>query len=107
MLDLHDFLDPISFYGSDVDFGYNDGQLATYVNAYKHEMPDVSNADIVIMGIGESRGSGIFNSRTDSPDTVRKHLYQLHHWHYDVQIADIGNVKTGATIADSYAAFKT
>ncbi|UAY51893.1 formimidoylglutamase [Ferruginibacter albus] len=107
MLDLHDFLEPISFYGSDIDFGYNDGQLATHVNAYKHEMPDVANADIVIMGIGESRGSGIFNSRTDSPDAIRKYLYQLHYWHYDVQIADIGNIKTGASITDSYAAFKT
>jgi len=34
-------------------------------------------------------------------------LYQLHYWHSDIKIADIGNIEPGATIADSYAAIKT
>src|SRR5258708_31422988 len=107
MLDLNDFLEPLGFYGSDIDFGYNDGQLATYINAYKHEMPDITEADIVLVGIGEARGSGIYNPRTDGPDAIRRQFYQLHYWHYDIQIADIGNIKDGATIAESYAAVKT
>lgn len=107
MLDLHDFLEPLNFYGSDIDFGYNDGQFARYINIYKNEIPDITDADIVIVGIGESRGSGIYNPKTDGPDAIRRQLYQLHYWHYDIQVADIGNIKDGASIADSYAAVKT
>ena len=43
----------------------------------------------------------------NAADAVRRQLYQLHYWHKDVTIADIGNIKTGASLADSYAAIKT
>jgi formiminoglutamase len=106
MFDLHDFLEPLEFYGSAMDYGYNDGQLGRYITAYKDEIPELIDADVVIVGIGEARGAGVFNNRTEGPDAIRRQLYQLHYWHYDIQIADIGNIKDGASIADSYAAVK-
>ncbi len=45
-------------------------------------------------------------SDTNPADAIRNQLYKLHYWHKDVSIADIGNIKTGATLADSYAAIK-
>jgi len=107
MFDLHDFLEPINFYGSAIEVGYNDGQLGRYITAYKDEMPDLTEIDIVLVGIGESRGASLFNPGTEGPDAIRRQLYQLHYWHYDITIADIGNIKDGASIADSYAAVKT
>jgi formiminoglutamase len=107
MFDLHDFLEPLDFYGSAVDHGYNDGQIGRYVMAYKDEVPDLLDADIIIVGIGEARGGGIYNNGTEGPDAVRRQLYQLYYWHYDIQVADIGNIKDGASIGDSYAAVKT
>jgi len=53
-----------------------------------------------------NQGSGVFNSLESAPNAIRRQLYQLHFWHKDVSIADIGNIKTGATLADSYAAVK-
>lgn len=107
MLDLHDFLEPVHTHGLNNDNGYNDGQFAKHIDTYEEEMPDITDADIVLVGIGESRGGGLFDEMKEAPDTIRKQLYQLHYWHTDIKIADIGNIKTGATLADSYAAVKT
>lgn len=107
MYDLHDFLIPIDIHTLNEDGGYNDGQLAKHIFGYDSELPDVSAIDIVLVGIGETRGGGIFNNGYEAADSIRKHLYQLHCWHFDVKVADFGNIKTGASLSDSYAAIKT
>jgi arginase family enzyme len=63
--------------------------------------------DVVIVGCGDTRGAGDFHESFASPDTIRKELYALYHWHNEVYIADAGNVKPGATLQDTYAALKT
>ncbi len=107
MYDLHDFLEPVSIHGLNEDEGYNDGQFAKHIAIYETELPDITDADIVLLGVGEFRGSGNFKAGINASDIIRKQLYQLHYWHFDVQIADIGNIKTGITLNDSYAAIKT
>lgn len=108
MYDLHDFLEPVPVYELNGDEGYNDGQFAKHIAVYEEDLPDITDADIVLIGVTESRGSGIFNpALAKAPDAIRRQLYQLHYWHKDIQIADLGNVKTGASLADSYAAIKT
>src|SRR4051812_19632517 len=104
MYDLHDFLMPIDIHILNEDSGYNDGQLARHIFGYSSETPEV---DIVLVGIGETRGGGIFDNGFEAANAIRKQLYQLHYWHTDVKIADFGNIKTGASLNDSYAAIKT
>lgn len=107
MQDLRDFLWPVNADELNDDFGFNDGQLAKHILKHVTEIPDIEGADIVIMGIGESRGGGIFNEKTSAPSVIRKQLYRMHYWHTDISIADIGDVKTGQNITDSYAALRT
>jgi len=107
MYDLHDFLTPIPVHELNDDNGYTDGQLAKHIAIYENEIPDISNADIVLLGVNETRGSGVFDNTISAANAIRKQLYQLHYWHTDVAIVDIGNIKTGATLSDSYAAVKT
>ncbi|MBC7890173.1 MAG: formimidoylglutamase [Ferruginibacter sp.] len=107
MYNLHDFLVPIDIHELNEDSGYNDGQLARHIIVNEGEIPDVSAADIVLVGIGEFRGGGIFNNGFEAATAIRKQLYLLHYWHFDVTIADWGNIKTGASLNDSYAAIKT
>jgi formiminoglutamase len=107
MYDLHDFLVPVNIHLLNDDSGYNDGQFAKHINIYSDELPDITNADIVLVGVDEFRGSGNFNEHINAADIIRKQLYQLHYWHFDTSIADIGNIKTGASLNDSYAAIKT
>ncbi|MGC4100254.1 formimidoylglutamase [Ferruginibacter sp.] len=107
MYDLHDFLEPVSVSSFNEDNGYNDGQFAKHIAVFETEMPDITEIDIVLVGVTETRGAGIFNPTASAPDAIRKQLYQLHYWHKEVSIADIGNIKTGANLSDSYAAVKT
>ncbi|MFZ4057731.1 MAG: formimidoylglutamase [Ferruginibacter sp.] len=107
MEDLHDFLDPLNVLGINEDNSYNDGQLGRHILVNEGEFPDLTGVDIVFVGIGESRGSGRYDARNDAPDTIRRQLYQLHYWHQDVVIADIGNIKSGVSLTDSYAAIRT
>lgn len=101
-----DFLEPINRYQLSNDEGYKDTQLGRHIQAYEDEFPDIANADLVLVGCGEMRGTG-GNNTTDAPDAIRTAFYNLFHWHKEVIVADIGNVKVGATLQDTYAALKT
>ena len=107
MYDLQDFLIPIDIHALNEDSGYNDGHIARFIFGCDSELSDLEKVDIVIVGIGETRGGGIFNNGFEAANAIRKQLYQLHYWHFDIRIADFGNIKTGATLNDSYAAIKT
>jgi len=108
MHDLIDFMEPVSMEELTEEMEFTDGHIAKHISILDSNVPDLDIMDIVIVGVPEMRGSGFFKSGgPSSPDMIRKHFYQLHYWHSDVKIADIGNVKTGDTLNDSYAALKT
>lgn len=107
MYDLHDFLEPIRVHEINNDGGYNDGQLAKHITIYETEIPNIDEADIVLIGIAEERGNARHNFDNHAPDNIRRQFYQLYYWHYDVLIADLGNIRTGASLNDTYAAVKT
>ncbi|MBI2730442.1 MAG: arginase family protein [Sphingobacteriales bacterium] len=106
-LNLQDFLLPVRKDVISNDNGYNDGQIGSHINLYEEEFPDLDEADIVLVGIGEVRGQGVHTGYSNGPDKIREQFYQLYYWHTEVKIADIGNVKSGALLTDSYAAAKT
>ena len=102
-----EFLSPVNIYELNDDQGYHEGQIARHVQIYGESVPDISTADIVLLGVSENRGAHTAQHFNNAANLIRKHFYQLHYWHTDVQIADIGNVKIGALLADSYAAIKS
>ena len=101
-----DFLDPVNIAQISNDEGFKDSQLGKHIAVYEDEFPDITNADFVIVGCGEMRGAGIQLTNTDAPNAIRAEYYKLFHWHTQVTVADIGNVKCGATLEDTYAALK-
>ncbi len=105
MYDLHEFLSPINIASLSEDNAYNDNQFGNTIKIYTEKLPQLDGVDLVLVGTNEFRGAG-FKTGENAADAVRKQLYQLHHWHKDIFIADIGNIKTGASISDSYAAIK-
>lgn len=102
---IHDFLQPINKDILSDDMGYKERQIGKLIEAHEEYLPDIQNADIVFIGCNEQRGGGTLSEST-AADAVRKEFYNLYYWHSDVVIADLGNVRTGKTIADSYAALK-
>ena len=100
-----DFLDPISRSEINGDSSYKEGQIGKAIEVYEEEFPDLDRADIVLVGCGEQRGAALLHQST-APNVVRAEFYQLFQWHQDVKLADIGDVKTGKSNNDSYAALK-
>jgi formiminoglutamase len=105
-LHIADFLNPIRLAFISNDDPYHDGQIGRMITAYESEFPEVHDADVILVGCADQRGSGPFKA-SDSPDAVRRELFRMYHWHTSIKIVDIGNVKTGSSLEDSYAALKT
>jgi arginase family enzyme len=105
MYDLQDFLAPINVAELNDDNDYNDSQMGSIVKINEGYIPDLEGIDIVLVGINEYRGEA-YLPKDNSANEIRKQFYLLHYWHQNVQIADIGNIKTGASLKDSYHALK-
>jgi formiminoglutamase len=103
-----DFLEPIDLDELSNDEGYKDTQLGSHISLHTlaNGFADIQTADLVLVGCGEFRGAGVFN-HTNGPNAIRQAFYSLFHWHKTVTVADVGNVKAGSSLADTYAALRT
>jgi arginase family enzyme len=106
-LNIADFLSPINMHEVSRDEHYKDGQLGGVITSYQEEFPDLDEVQLVFVGCGEQRGSGLIHGQSKAPDIIRRHFYSLFNWHQDIKIADVGNIKAGSLYTDSYAALKT
>jgi formiminoglutamase len=104
-LPIIDFLEPVSLSEISNDAGYKEGQIGTLVKVYENEFPDLEDTHIVLVGCGEQRGAALLH-KSNAANVVRNEFYSLFHWQPDLKLADIGNVKTGKAITDTYAALK-
>ncbi len=102
-----DFLDPVDLPQVLEDGDLKEGQIGKSIDIFQDAFPDLTHADIVIASCDELRGDGQLGSASAETDAVRKELYSLYYWHKQIKLADIGKVKTGMHISDTYAAIKT
>jgi formiminoglutamase len=106
-LNIADFLSPVNLHEIAHDEAYKDGQMGRIIAIHDEEFPDLDEVQIVLVGCGEQRGSGLTQGQSDGANIIRRHFYSLYYWHPDIKIADVGNIKTGSLFTDSYAALKT
>lgn len=59
------------------------------------EMPEYKDAEIAILGVGESRGNEKNKGTADAPDELRKKLYRLKKGTEAYKIVDLGNIRPG------------
>jgi arginase family enzyme len=106
-LNISDFLSPVNLSAISNDEGFKEGQLGKLADVYEQEFPDLDEAQIVLVGCGEQRGSGLIHGQSSAPDIIRRYFYSLFYWHTDIKVADVGNIRPGSLFTDSYAALKT
>lgn len=104
---IQDFVEPINIAHISNDEGYRDTQLGKHIGVNEGNLPDITEADIVIVGAGECRGAGYALQGHTAANAIRTALYDLYYWHAQVNVVDIGNVKLGQSMQDSYAALRT
>lgn len=102
-----DFLDPVDLPQVLEDGDLKEGQIGKSIDIFQDAFPDLTHADIVIASCDELRGDGQLGSASAETDAVRKEFYSLYYWHKQIKLADIGKVKTGMHVSDTYAAIKT
>ena len=76
------------------------------ISIYRKEddFPDLENAQLALLGIKEERGAVDNHGCADGIDYVRKAFYQLfNHWD-DMKIVDLGDIRIGNEISDTYYA---
>ncbi len=101
MQDILAFLEPTTLLSEENN--YSELQLGSNI-AQLHQYADWDDIDVVLVGCGAYTNNSNETTYINTPDLVRKHLYQLFYWHGDIKIADAGNVLQGATIEDTRAA---
>lgn len=104
-LPFEDFLTPISVPELFDEQTFNEPQLGGLIEIYEEALPDLAETAIVLLGVEEFRGSG-YPAESPSANAIRKQLYPMYHWHKEIQIADLGNIKRGKTLKDTQAAFQ-
>ncbi len=67
----------------------------------------MGDADIAIIGVKEDRKSVDNEGCAHAPDYVRTELYKLFRGDYNPRIADLGNIKQGHSIEDTYFALSS
>ena len=78
-------------------------QLGSNVLFYNPEEPlDIAEAQIAILGVPESRNSLHNESCSLAPDEIRRQFYRLYKWRVPVRMLDLGNLKVGKTVEDTY-----
>ncbi len=102
-----DFLYPVNLPHILEDNELKEGQIGKSIDIFQNIFPDLTHADIVIATCDELRGDGQLGSASAEADAVRKELYSLYYWHKHIKLADIGKIKTGMHLSDTYAAIKT
>jgi formiminoglutamase len=103
---MFEFLDPISLQDITEDEGFKEGQYGKLVDAYTHQEPDWKNADIILLAVHEERGKGKIQ-KDPHTNAIRKQFYNLYSWHNDIKICDLGNVKVGNQLQDTYVALQS
>lgn len=70
-----------------------------------HKKLSFEKAELVIFGVEEDRNS-IVAGAAKSPNKIREHLYNLNRISSRLKIIDLGNIKIGKTINDTYFALR-
>ena len=98
------YLNPIDI--SNLSFPINSIGSKVKIYSCNNKIQDIKDADIAIVGIPDGRSSVNNNNCRQAPDVIRKHFYALYNHIDNLQIIDVGNVKNGETVKDTYFAAK-
>ncbi len=85
------------------------GSIGKVINCYtdRDNFPVLENAQIAIIGVPEDRNSVNNNGCAFAPDCIRRFLYRLSQGNFNLDIVDLGNIKRGHSVKDTYIALSS
>jgi len=108
-MSLIDFFTPVDAGRLFPEKSFNNGRLGTCITVFTDHFPDLKNQkpDLVLIGVQEDRNADGNTGCALGADYVREKLYHLFEGSYKTKIADLGNIRRGETVIDTYIALKT
>ncbi len=106
MDDLLPFFEAEHFGSSKENISGNPLQIGQKIYTAIAGIQDFEDAEIIIIGCGERRGSEQNKTYSTGLDKIRKELYKMYHWHKDIKILDAGNIMEGASVGDTKAVLR-
>ncbi len=107
-MELDIFFEPLT-YKIESEPGQTDfNRIGDIITVYEKgkPFPSLENIKLALFGVDEDRMALKNKGCAAAPDNVRPYLYQLYsHW-TTLKIADLGNIKRGHTVEDTYFAVK-
>lgn len=100
---VSDFFDPVSLERSQNSVQENNNLFCQNIVIHTPDIQikDISQFQIAILGVPESRGA-LGKNQDFSCDSVREELYKLNFIEKKVRIVDLGNLKPGKELKDTY-----
>jgi formiminoglutamase len=89
--------------------GFYTSQLGLKTTFYEDSFPELgeNEFDIAIIGVQDDRAAVSNEGCALAPDYFREQFYVLNEGPYTSRIVDLGNIRAGASISDTYIAVKT
>ena len=109
-MDISAFFEPLDL-GEIPQGGETAGQarLGNVIGIYSDasDFPDYTAYDIVLIGVKDDRNAVDNEGCGMAPDQIRKYLYKLNSGPHPIKLADLGNIKRGYTVSDTYFALSS
>ena len=107
-MDISHYFEPVSLEGHEFVKQTDWNRIGNIASVYVQDgdFPDLEGIQLALIGVSEDRGGLQNKGCAKAPDTVRDSFFRMYsHWNR-LNLADLGNIKRGNTIQDTYFAVK-
>jgi formiminoglutamase len=107
-MSLSDFFSPLKLEELSPKNGFLTSQLGMKASFYTDRFPELEEGvyDIAIFGVQDDRASVNNSGCSLGPDAFREQFYTLNEGDFQSRIIDLGNIRAGAALSDTYIAVK-
>lgn len=107
-MSLSDFFSPINPEKFTPKTGFYTSRLGLKTTFFSERFPELEEDayDMAIIGVQDDRASVNNEGCALAPDYFREQFYTLHEGPYATKLVDLGNIKAGSAISDTYVALK-
>jgi arginase family enzyme len=104
-MDLQHYFDPVDFERFEIPEWTNGKHTFGGLLQKNSEKLTPEKADLLLIGIEEDRNA-VTSGAAKAPDTIRKYLYNLNRIGPRLKTLDLGNLRPGRTVSDTYFALR-